>query len=178
MENHAEDASYQDGEMWIEEKVSRLSPWMEVYRLEHLRRGNPQWRRLIKGLDHVVHGRYYFLKQEDQNEEQVFWEWHRPSCSGGSAPCLCHMGLWSTWNLVSVNWFLLIFDDFHWRSCVWPGAIILDCAGLWCTTIGGSELEAVGAAWGDCSLQILGCEKCKERGKDPEVNAGYLPLLF
>lgn len=41
MENHAEGAGYQDGEMWIEEKVSRLSPWMEVYRLEHLRR-NPQ----------------------------------------------------------------------------------------------------------------------------------------
>ena len=26
----------------------------------------------MKGLDHVIHGRCYLLKQEDQNEEQAF----------------------------------------------------------------------------------------------------------
>ena len=39
--------------------------------------------------------------------------------------------VYATWGWGALElWFLLIFDDFHLCSCVWPVAIILDCAGL------------------------------------------------
>lgn len=171
------DNGYHDGKTWAEEDLSRLSLWMELCRLEYLRRKNPSDGSL-KRLGSRGTWECYFLKWEDQDEEQVgsgmdqccpteLWWWKCPiSVLHGAIEHLKY----GFCKLISFNFYWFSFEQMHvvrgYRigQYMWKGIPSLM-----------SEHEEVGAARGDHSFQIL-VRSVKKEGKTQKWMWDYFPL--